>query len=302
MSENKQTSIIIINYKTPQLTIDCIKSIYTYEDKQDSEIILLDNCSADDSISRFKKEFPELRLLEAEKNYGFAAGNNIAVKESCGEYLLFLNSDTVLTKPILKELIVKIDEDGFGIVAPRILNSDKTIQESVYKFPTVWRAFCESFFLSTLFPNSKYFGDYRKFKYDKSCFVDFASGACFLMKRDQYEKLNGFDERFFMYAEETDLAFRLFKKGFRTYFLAMGDVVHFGGASGPGIHAFKEQFCLSQVLYYKKHYGLWGLKLFLIMKIKGFVIRNIIFTIRGQREKVAFNKKVIGFYAKFFFK
>jgi len=298
----KKTSIIIINYKTPQLTINCIDSLYTYEDQTDFEIILLDNGSMDGSVLLFKDKFPKIKLIDAGKNHGFAAGNNIAVKEAIGEYLLFINSDTILTGSVLKDIEATMEYADVGIAAPRLLNMDKSIQESVYKFPTLWRAFCESFFLSTLFPKNKWVGDYRKFAYNKKRVVDFASGACLLIKRDLFNSLNGFDERFFMYAEETDLAFRLHKKGYRTYFLPVGDIIHLGGASGVGNNAFKEQFCLSKVLYYKKHYGAVGLKLFLVMQIMGFIIRNSILIFMGKKEKIAFNRKVIRFYAKSFFK
>ncbi|MDD5455795.1 MAG: glycosyltransferase family 2 protein [Candidatus Margulisbacteria bacterium] len=292
-------SIIIVNYKTPQLVIDCIKSLYAYENKITYEIIVLDNYSQDQSIQLIKDTYPQIVVVESSKNLGFAGGNNKAAQTATGQYLLFLNSDTLITKPFLKSLIVVMESNKkIGIIGPRLRNKDHSLQESVFRFPTLWRAFCESFFLCNLFPRSKFFGDYRKFTYSDMKQVDYLSGACFLIDKLLFNTMQGFDEKFFMYAEEADLAFRLYKKGFRSYFLPAGDIIHLGKGSWKDQADFNPLFFLSQVIYHRKHYGNWGLKFFLIVKIKGYFLRNIALSFKLNFKKIRFHNQIISFYAR----
>jgi GT2 family glycosyltransferase len=299
MGTQVQTSIIIINYKTPDLTVDCIRSVYAHEKNMSYEIIVVDNDSNDGSIETIKQSCPNITCLEAPLNLGFAKANNYAATKATGEYLLFLNSDAYLTKPFLEELIqIYTENKSIGIIAPRLRNSDNTIQKSVFKFPTLWRALCESFFLSTLLPNSKIFGDYRKFNYQTSKQVDFVSGACFLMNKSLFNKLKGFDESFFMYAEETDLAYRAIKTP--SYFIPIGDVVHLGGGSQENVVNFNKYFFQSKLHYHQKHYGKSGLRKFIIIKIIGFGLRNILLLLVLNFKKIKFNTQIILYYAKSF--
>jgi len=295
-------SIIIINYKTPQLVIDCIKSIYEHENKISYEIIVFDNNSQDQSVRLVKEAYPQIAVIESAKNLGFAGGNNRAVQSAAGQYLLFLNSDTLVTKPFLKSLIVVMESNKkIGIMGPRLRNTDHSLQESVFRFPTLWRAFYESFFLCNLFPRSKIFGDYRKFNYNELRQVDYVSGACFLIDKLLFNTMQGFDEKFFMYAEEADLAFRLYKKGFCTYFLPAGDIIHLGKGSWTDQTDFNPLFFLSQVVYHRKHYGNWGLRLFIVYKIIGYVLRNIVLFLKFNFKKIRFHNQIISFYARQFF-
>ena len=295
-------SVIIINYKTPELTIECIRSINKFEKAVEYEIIVVDNCSKDGSLDLLNKEFPNIKIVESPKNLGFAGGNNLGVKHSAGEYLLFLNSDTYLTKPFFKDILGFYQQSQRpGVIGPRILNQDKTIQPSIFKFPTIFRAFCESFFLCSIFPRSSVFGDFRKFKYKSIKKVDFVSGACFLIARDLFNESNGFDDQYFMYAEETDLMFRLHNKGHINYFWPYGDIIHLGGASSETQGKFNTVFFESKIKYYNKHYGINGLRLFLILKIIGYFIRNLINALLFKFNKISFNNKITATYIKSLF-
>ena len=294
-------SVIIINYKTPELLLQCIDSLYKYEDSSQFEIIVLDNDSQDNSVSLVRKKYPDIILIEAPANFGFAKGNNIAVKASTSAYLFFLNSDTILTAPVLAQLIANLKSSpAASLVAPRLLNEDKSVQASVFKFPTVMRAVFESLFLVSIFPASTLFGDYRNFDYKKPMAVDYVSGACFLMQKSLFEQVNGFDESFFMYAEEADMMLRLAKLGYQCYYHPVGDIIHLGGASSGKKDAFKAIFFESQVRFFKKHYGAIGLKLFLFFKIIGYLLRNCALIPLGKLEKAKFNHEIIKFYARKF--
>jgi GT2 family glycosyltransferase len=296
------TSIIIINYKTPQLTINCLESLYKHENKSNYETIIIDNNSKDESLELIKKKFPHIQLIESNNNLGFAGGNNLGAKQAKGKYLLFLNSDTIITEPFIDDLIINIEKkEKIGIIAPKLLNQDKTIQESVFKFPTLWRAICESFFLSSILPNNKVIGDYRNFNYDTEKQVDFVSGACFLIKKTIFDSINGFDESFFMYAEETDLTYRLHKREYNAYFSPTGNIIHIGKGSQNNTPTFNPQFFKSKILYYKKHYGSFGLRIFLTTKIIGFTLRNIILLPLLKINKISFNSKIIIYYARHIF-
>ena len=292
-------SIIIINYKTPIILLDCLQSILEYEAYPNYEIILLDNDSQDESIELVRTKYPAVQIITSTVNLGFAKGNNQAVKTAKGDYLLFINSDTKLTCSIIESFIKASEANNhISILGPRIRNSDGTIQPSVFRFPTLWRAFCESFFLATLFPRSKLFGDYRTFTYTQLTAVDYVSGACFFISKRTFDKVSGFDESFFMYAEEADLMFRLHKRGYQTYFLPYGDITHLGGASDQDKSMFKQSFFESQTYFYQKHYGSLGLRIFLISKVAGYLLRNLALLIFRKHEIIHFNTQIIKFYAR----
>lgn len=294
-------SIIIINYKTPQLTIDCINSIKRYETDTNYEIIVLDNHSQDNSLAQIKKAHPSIIALKSDKNLGFAGGNNLAVSHATSEYLLFLNSDTYLTKPFLNKLIAFYEsKTDAGMIGPRIRNRDQSVQTSVFKFPSLRHVLCECLFLCTLFPNNPHVGDYRNFNYFQTGPVDFVSGACFLIKHTLFKEANGFDARFFMYVEESDLAYRLHQKGYRHYFWADGDIVHLGGASSGISTRFCPMFFESKLKFIEKHAKKIGLRIYIILALMNLCIKNIIWLPMGRMEKIKFNNQIIKTYAKRF--
>jgi GT2 family glycosyltransferase len=213
-------SIVIVNYNTKKLTLDCLDSIFTFlGNKISFEIIIVDNDSHDGSKEAFR-EFGHLRdnvyIIESDKNLGFAKGNNIGIKKAAGQQILLLNSDTYLIDDsIIKAVSYLEGKPGVFGCGCTLLNADGSIGISYGRFPELAVVFLETI--------TWRFGQYRAIipRRPSTIFsIDFPCGAFFLVRRDCLEKIGLLDENFFMYYEETDWAKRAKKAGY--------DIVHFG--------------------------------------------------------------------------
>ncbi len=247
-------SIIIVSYNTSQITRECIESvIFSLENsKLRYEIVVVDNDSSDDSAEQLKlikTKYKQLQLHENDKNVGFGRANNLGVKKSKGEYILLLNSDTVVLNDAVEKLFEFAKSNPQAhFVGGKLLNADRTAQSSVapfYSIPVVFAA---------LFLKGDYWGLTRSSP-NAIQRVDWVSGACILTKKVHFEKLGGFDEDVFLYMEEVDLLYRAKKLGLNTYFFPKAKFIHIGFASSgnrskPIIQVFKGFMYL-----YKKHHS-----------------------------------------------
>lgn len=261
-------SIIIISFNTSAITKRCLDSIvaslkdasFTYE------VIVLDNDSKDDSVEmlhEFKKQHssPSMRVIESKENLGFSKGNNAAVKQATGKHLLFLNSDT----EILDDAIISLysfftsDLNTYAFVGPKLIEKDgKTPQASAghfYTLPVVFAA---------LFLRGDYYG-LTRFSPRFTKKVDWVSGACFMCKKDDFDKLGGFDEAIFMYMEEIDLLYRAKKHDLLTGFYPNSRIIHLGSASSNGRSEPIIQVFKGFLYFYKKHNSRLQLQVLRIM-------------------------------------
>ncbi len=228
-------SIIIVSYNTRAMTLDCLRTIYQQlpGELYDSEVWLVDNASHDGSAAAVCAAFPQVKLIANERNLGFGAANNLALKEARGKYLLLLNSDAFPLPGALETLCKYLHtHPAVGAVGPRLLNADGSLQASCWKFPSPARSWYESVGLAAALPNHRIFGDYYRWAHDEERRVDFVIGACLMLRREVYEQVGGFDEEFFLYAEETDWQKRMTQAGWPIVFLPSAQVTHLGGASG----------------------------------------------------------------------
>ena len=228
-------SIIIVSYNTRAMTLDCLRTLTEQlsGELQNSEIWLVDNASRDGSAQAIRDEFPAVNLIANARNLGFGAANNLALEKARGKYLLLLNSDAFPLNGALQTLCRYLQEHSeVGAVGPRLLNADGSLQASCWKFPSPSRSWFESVGLAAALPNHPTFGDYYRWAHDEERAVDFVIGACLLVRREVYEQVGGFDEDFFLYAEETDWQKRMTQAGWSIVFLPAAEVTHLGGASG----------------------------------------------------------------------
>mgnify|MGYP001589564514 FL=1 len=215
---NMELSIIILNYKTKDLTISCINSIVEqYKKELDGnkfEIIVVDNNSEDGSfeaISNFKSAISNFRVYESKENLGFGKGCNFGASRAKGEFLLFLNSDTeIKDQGFIKMINYLSDNKNIGILGGKLKNADGTSQLSCGKFYSLFNLFLVLLGFNKLF-NLKESPNIIKH-------VDWVSGACLMIEKNNFNKVNGFEKDFFMYIEDMELCFRIKKKGFLTYF------------------------------------------------------------------------------------
>lgn len=228
-------TIIIVSYNTKILTLQCIKSIITSVKQLKYEIIIVDNGSTDGSAIAIRKfQIPnskfQIKLIENEENLGFARANNQGIKVAKGSYILLLNSDTKVKEESLEELVnfAKRTPDA-GVVGPRLLNADGSVQPSVFRFPTIGRAVSQ-YWLGKQEQLDKYYPEG-----DQPIGVDSIVGASFLITPVALEKVGGLDERYFMFYEDLDYCRKVRARGLKVYYLPSSEIVHYHGASGKKI-------------------------------------------------------------------
>lgn len=226
-------SIIIVNYNTKDLTIDCIKSVFGEGSGLKTEVIVVDNASIDSSVSelrKLQKSLKNFQLIENKKNLGFAKAVNQGIKSASGKFILLLNSDTKVKKAALGRLVKFAQKTKeVGVVGARLLNPDGSIQPSCFHFPTVTNAIRE-FWLGQRGAFSKYAP-----KGKKPVVVDVVVGAAFLITPSAQKRVGLFDERYFMYFEDFDYCRRVWQVGLKVYYLPEAQVIHYHGVSGRKI-------------------------------------------------------------------
>lgn len=232
-----QVSIIIVNYNTFGLTCNCIRSIKAITGLLEYEIILVDNASKDVAPAEFLREFPDLVLVESETNVGFAAGNNLGIERAKGEYILLLNSDTVLKNDaitICRDFLIK--NAGVGAVTARLEYPDGAIQHNCQRFPSIFYSLFELFRLQMMMPRAWggkiLFGFF--FLYNEVAFPDWIWGTFFMFKKNILNRLprHKLPDNFFMYVEDMQWCMELHKLGYRVAFVPEAHVIHYMGQSG----------------------------------------------------------------------
>ncbi|MDD3305670.1 MAG: glycosyltransferase family 2 protein [Acetobacterium sp.] len=254
-------SIIIVNYRTEELTSNCIDSVIKSNTKGlNYEIILIDNASEDGSIEAIEKQFPEVKIIKNTENLGFSKANNIGIEASTGEYLLLLNSDTIVDLNTLKDAMAFIrDHKHIGALGCKVLlPSGKLDPACKRSFPTPLNGLYHSLNLDMAFPESTRFGAYNLTYVDenKTCSIDCIMGAFMLVPRTVIDVVGMLDEDFFMYGEDIDWCYRIKQAGYQIMYYPEVRIFHHKKASGIGkrnprvIAAFYD----SMIIFYNKHY------------------------------------------------
>jgi GT2 family glycosyltransferase len=271
-------SVIIVSYNTRKMTLDSLRALEADLASISSEIWVVDNDSKDGSAEAVRREFPNVHVIESQVNAGFGAANNIAMRQARGSYFLLLNSDAFPLPGAIPALIEYLRaHPRAAVVGPRLLNADDSLQVSCFKFPTPLRAWLENFWISAAFPRHPFIGDYRFWQHDSERNVDFLIGACILLRREVFEQTGGFDERFFLYSEETDWQRRIRDLGWEIALTPAARVIHLGGASGMNDKKnINASFFESLDRYVLKHHGTLGLISFRLAMIAGCAMRAVV--------------------------
>lgn len=237
-------SLIILSFNTKTMLQSCLASFYKHIKDAEFEVIVIDNASEDGSAEMVKKEFKKAILIENKENVGFAKGCNQAAKLAKGEYLLFLNSDTELRESSLREAVAILEKrEDLAIVGGSLQNQNGTTSRSYGHFLTPFWIFVMLFGIGRFIDKQSVQGEKL---------VDWVSGGCMLIKRSLFEKLQGFDEHFFMYIEDMELCYRIKQLGYGIIYYPHFAVIH--KAQGSSNRGFAIEHIYKGLLYfYKKH-------------------------------------------------
>jgi len=250
-------SIIIVNYNSSAVLPACLRSLRRWTDPDDTEILVVDNASTDDSVAAVQRGFPEVRCILAGENLGFGRANNLAAREARGRYLFMLNPDTELRSAVTRSLTALLDEErhaDIGCAGVAIVNASGAQDVSAGNFPTPL-SLLKELLPAGIFPYELKLRPCG----DKLLEVDYVSGAGLFMPRTVFQKCGGFDADFFLYYEETELQFRLRRMGYRRVIFTGATLMHIGGTPDHKVTAHKiEMFETSRLLFHAKSYGWLG--------------------------------------------
>jgi len=231
-------SILVVNYRTREMTLDCLRSIIQETNSITYEILLVDNASNDGVIEAVRQEMPGVHCIPLSTNVGFARANNIAAEQAKGRLLLLLNPDTVVLDGAVDRLVeFAMQRPEAKIWGGQSLRGDRSLDPtSCWRRVTLWSVICRTFGLDTVFPNNGILSPEAYGGWDRLSVreVDIICGCFMMIGRELWDRLNGFDPVFFMYGEEADFCLRAAKVGARPAFTPDAAIIHYSGASEQG--------------------------------------------------------------------
>ena len=308
-------SVIIVNYNVKYYLDQCIRSVLrAFEvmkkasssdssvNEEVAEIIVVDNHSADGSVDYLEKRYPQMlypmvRFVRSAHNLGFARANNIAIRQSRGEYVLLLNPDTIVGEDALKASVdfMDVHEDA-GAVGVRMLGAQgRRAMESRRGLPTPMVSFFKMLGFCNRWPHHRLFGKYYMgyLPWDEPCQIEVVSGAYCMLRRKALDEVGLLDEDFFMYGEDIDLSYRVLKGGYHNYYLPV-DILHYKGESTQKssfryVHVFYE----AMLIFFRKHYS--GMTFLLSLPIKTAIYAKALMALVGMLSERM--RKSLGFFA-----
>lgn len=308
-------SVIIVNYNVKYYLDQCIRSVLrAFEvmkkasssdssvNEEVAEIIVVDNHSADGSVDYLEQRYPQklfpmVRFVRSAHNLGFARANNIAIRQSRGEYVLLLNPDTIVGEDALKASVdfMDVHEDA-GAVGVRMLGAQgRRAMESRRGLPTPMVSFFKMLGFCNRWPHHRLFGKYYMgyLPWDEPCQIEVVSGAYCMLRRKALDEVGLLDEDFFMYGEDIDLSYRVLKGGYHNYYLPV-DILHYKGESTQKssfryVHVFYE----AMLIFFRKHYS--GMTFLLSLPIKTAIYAKALMALVGMLSDRM--RKSLGFFA-----
>lgn len=289
--KNKKLSVVVLSYNTRELLRDCLLSLKKVKDEVEFEVFVPDNGSSDRSVDMVLKEFPEVKVVESEINLGFAAGNNLVRELVRGEYILFLNSDTVVHENTLKETVKYLDEhrDVGAVTCKIVLPNGELDKDTRRSFITPWIGLVHLFLkLDRLFPKSRLFAKYwyGYISEDEVHEADALQGAFILTRKKVLDAVGWFDEDYFLDGEDLDLSWKIKEMGLKNMYYPKVEITHFKGASKGKVGSenrkeiplkdrlkYRMAGVNSMDIFYRKH--MWSQNPFLLNLLVLFGIRTL---------------------------
>jgi len=293
-------SIVIVSYNVKDFLLDCLHSIHEFI-KVGTEIIVVDNASADGTCALVKEKFPGVVLVESKTNLGFSAANNKGFELTKGKYILMLNPDACLIDNSFEQALSYLQQTPGKpvLLGPRIYNPDRSFQPSAWKFPNIGQHFLECIFLNKLIDTTLY---PEESSATEPFPVDFVSGAAILMSKETLQKIGNLDEKLF-WMDDTDLCYRnKLLKGENLYFPEWQIIHHIGQSSKKNLSLVIANQLISKLKFYRKYKRHFSFAASALIFFKHIVIRLILLLPASLFSKNAFLKwKAYAFALKKYF-
>lgn len=289
-----RVSAVVVRYNALSETLACLASLTDPANQPvgGMEVIVVDNASPEGGLNRLQEDFPQVEVIANQANLGFAKAVNQGAARARGDYIFLVNPDCFLTERAVQDLVDWLEANPeAGLVGPRLINHDRSLQTSTYRFPTLTQSAANLFLFKKLIPVAAVrrlspvwladrFGQFRS--HDRPERVDYCTGAALLIRRSVWQILQGLDEDFFLYYEEKDLCLRAAELGWATWFNPTAVVGHHIGASSetvPEIAVLARY--RSMMVYFAKHQPNRLNKLRMLVKV-GALFRRSLARMRGR--------------------
>ncbi len=275
-------SVIIVNYNVKYFLEVCLHSVLRATKGIDAEVVVVDNHSDDGSCDMVREKFPAVILVENQDNKGFSKANNQGVEFAKGEYILFLNPDTVMPEDFFGKTLAYMDaHPEAGALGPRLIDGKgQFAPDSKKSFPSLSVAIFKTTGINKLFPNSPYFNKYYSVHIGQrqTAAVDVLSGCCMLVRRKAMDAAGGpFDEDYFMYCEDVDLSYRLEKAGYKNIYFPEVDLIHYKGESTRKMTlSYVRIFNEALITFVRKHYSKKQAGMFILFINFGIILRAVL--------------------------
>lgn len=257
MTQDFDLSITICSWNTVDDLRKCLESLREAQGEANFEVIVVDNASQDGSPDMVEREFPDFRLLRQSSNLGFTGGHNLAIKARVARNVALLNSDTIVHKGALGSIVAYMaDRPAVGVLGPKLLNPDGSLQFSCRRFPNPVAAAFRNTVLGKLFPNNRFVKTYLMQDFDHSAVqkVDWVSGAAMFIRGELIDKIGGLDPDYFMYCEDTDFCFRAHTANFDVVYFPQAVITHaIGRSTDRAANKMIVRFHKSMLLFYRKN-------------------------------------------------
>ena len=278
-----QCSVVIVSYNTFEYTRSAVQSVVDTTDSMDVEVIVVDNASPDESAKRLQEAFPgstfpNVHVVANQENAGFSRANNVGASQAHGDVLFFLNPDTIVHSGAMRALYTFLmDHPEIGAVGPRVYNADGTDQKSFSDFPNIWKTLHQHFPVDNVMRGHDQL-TVRTPKANRP--VDVVAGCALAIRRDAFDAVGGWDEQYFMYAEESELCYALHQAGYMNYYLQQATITHYGQRSSSqesvNIQLLQQQ---SSLQFLRRHHGRAFLAVHRISGVVGYALRAAIFPV-----------------------
>ncbi len=254
-------SIVVLSWNTRELLRDCLASIERQHPAFATEVLVVDNDSHDGSAELVEKEFPQLTLIRNDRNEGYSRGNNIGIEASSGEFVLLLNSDTVILDDALERAVdFAATHPEYGAIGCQLINPDGSIQRACHRFPTLLTALFFDTILERVWKKNPVLHRYfmRDWDHADSRVVDQPPGAALLVPKKVLDQVGLLDEGLPIFFNDVDFCLRLRDAGYRVFFLAEARIIHHVGQSTRQLQDFPVIYTTNRIAFYRKHHGWFG--------------------------------------------
>ena len=287
--KNPDISIIIVNYNVKQFILNCLNSIYNNKNNLNItfEVIVVDNHSSDGSIDAIINNYPQVILIKNSKNTGFPTANNQAFKIAKGKYIFMLNPDTEIVDDALVKPKNYLDNNQkINIACPKLLNTDKSIQYSVWRFPKIKYIIAEMFYLNKFIKDKYYFDK----NFNQSFEVESMSGAAMIFRKGLLKTIGYLDENMF-WIEDIDFCYRIHKKNMKIIYLPQAEIIHHIGQSAKknyNISIYNQTF--NKIKFYKKYHSIPETVVVVVISVFNVLTRFFVFLFLSPFKKKYFIK------------